>query len=120
MTNETRLEKLRQAENLIREVEFSYPVGHSIRSTLYKFIVDNFSWLGVICGIRDIIESNIDANKRGYPAKGEKQRDCLYSLDEFERCPSCRDSFAFNKPYGQACPSCGVNIIDAYEKSEAV
>jgi hypothetical protein len=41
--NEERLTKLRQAETLIREVEFSYPVGDPVRLMIYRVIVENFS-----------------------------------------------------------------------------
>lgn len=43
MTDEQRLEKLEQAVKLIREVEFSYPVGDETRRMMYASVVEVFS-----------------------------------------------------------------------------
>jgi len=120
MRNETRLEKLKQAEDLIREVEFSYTQEHHIRRTIYRAVVYTFSVLGPISNVVDFINAEIKEDKRGLPAKGEPQRECPFVASNFESCPQCRGSFNFMKPYGNACPHCKVNIIDAYEKSDAV
>ena len=39
MTNEERWKKLRQAEDIIREVEFSYPLDSDERLALYRAVV---------------------------------------------------------------------------------
>ena len=56
MTNKHRLEKLKQAESLIREVEFSYPQGHPIRQDLYRLVVNTFSFIGPMPNIMKSVE----------------------------------------------------------------
>ena len=45
MNNQERFEKLESGIALIREVEFSYPIGSDERNNLYKIISSNFSVL---------------------------------------------------------------------------
>lgn len=119
MNNKTRLEKLKQAEALIREVEFSYPQGDPVRRQLYKVVVDTFSYCGSLDQVMAGLKQAIYQDKKGRPAKGTKQRECDFEAADFESCPECRamlTSFAD----GEACPFCGVNLIDAYEKSNPV
>lgn len=42
MTNKERIDALKEAEALIRSVEFSYPVGSEIRQGLYRAVVISF------------------------------------------------------------------------------
>jgi hypothetical protein len=51
MTNKERAEKLQQAISLIRDVEFSYPIGSDERNILYTFVVNNFSTIGLFSGL---------------------------------------------------------------------
>ena len=51
LTNKQRHEKLKQAEALIREVEFSYEDGNETRRMLYRFVVNTFSFTGVLSGL---------------------------------------------------------------------
>jgi hypothetical protein len=51
MDDKERLEKLEQAEKLIREVEFSYPVGSDIRRNIFKSVVDTFGFSGILSNI---------------------------------------------------------------------
>lgn len=124
MTNADRMTKLKQAEDLTREVEFSYPQGDPTRQRLYKVVVDTFSFMGCLDPIRRDINreamKDFELNRKGRAAKGEFQRECPFAVSDFESCPECRGSFNFLKPTGAACPHCKVNIIDAYTKSDAV
>jgi hypothetical protein len=63
MTNEERLAKITEAERLIREVEFSYPVGHDIRTSLYRLVVYTFSFLGPMPSIVKAIKNEEKAEK---------------------------------------------------------
>ena len=120
MANSMRLAKLKQAEDLIREVEFSYPQDSNIRRMLYSAVVQVFSFGGHVEHARALIKDADAQDKRGRDAKGETKRECPFTAKDFEFCPECRGSFNFMKPYGNACPHCGVNVLDAYEKSETV
>ena len=51
MTNKERYEKLKKAQELVREVEFSYKEGEEPRRLLYRFIVHNFSFTGMLNGL---------------------------------------------------------------------
>ena len=46
MTDKERIEKLSQAEKLIREVEFSYPENSYERSIIYHSVAHAFSIIG--------------------------------------------------------------------------
>lgn len=63
MTNLERLTKLAEAQNLIREVEFSYPHGDPIRRTIYNMIVNTFSCIGSLHVIIEELENNIKKDK---------------------------------------------------------
>jgi hypothetical protein len=50
MTNKERYEKMKKAQELIREVEFSYKEGEEPRRLLYRFVVHSFSVTGMLNG----------------------------------------------------------------------
>ena len=64
MTNAERLKKLEQAEDLIREVEFSYPIGNETRKLIYTVVVNTFSFIGLISGIKDDLRKAIKEETR--------------------------------------------------------
>ena len=68
MTNKERLDRLEQANKLIREIEFSYPVDDPIRKAIFKVVVDTFSYLGTLAPIMDGLERAI---------KDEKVKKCV-------------------------------------------
>lgn len=74
MNNEDRLQKLKYAEELIREVEFSYPTDHPIRKTIYCQIVHVFSFMGDIGRIMAQLKEEIQKEKanRFVIVNGEK------------------------------------------------
>jgi hypothetical protein len=47
LSDRERFEKLTQAKELLREVEFSYEVGDPIRDMIYKVMVDSFSLMKI-------------------------------------------------------------------------
>lgn len=65
MTNEIRLAKLKQAENLIREVEFTYSIGDERRIWLYGAVVQIFSDGGLIDTVRTWIKDDMKTGKKG-------------------------------------------------------
>lgn len=50
MTNKERYEKLKQAEELIRDVEFSYKEGEEPRRLLFRVVINVFSVTGILNG----------------------------------------------------------------------
>ena len=58
MSNEERLNKLKEAEALIRQVEFSYPREHHIRKNLFSFVVNNFGHMGHMSSIKEMIKND--------------------------------------------------------------
>lgn len=59
MTNQERLDKLKQAQDLIRDVEFSYPIDHPIRNIIYRMVVSTFSFLGCLDCVLSQLKSEI-------------------------------------------------------------
>ncbi len=51
MTDQERFEKLEQAHELIRAVEFSYPNGSDIRHQYYRAVVAMFGFGGTLSNI---------------------------------------------------------------------
>lgn len=72
MDNQTRLSKLKEAETLIREVEFSYPQDHPIRAAIYRVVVNTFSFMGSLDHVRNWIKDAIQAEQR---VKAEQELD---------------------------------------------
>lgn len=60
MDDKTRLQKLSQAEYIIREVEFSYPQSNDMRRRLYAVVVNTFGMGG---SLYSIIESLKQSNR---------------------------------------------------------
>lgn len=63
MNNTERLAKLKQAESLIREVEFSYPHDEQARRLLYQAIVNTFGTLGQVSLVVDWLKESIKREK---------------------------------------------------------
>jgi hypothetical protein len=62
--NRTRLAKLKEAERLIREVEFSYAHGSDERTRLYRVVVQTFSFLGALHSLVTSLKLEILAEER--------------------------------------------------------
>ena len=64
MSNQERLEKLELAGRLIREVEFSYPIGDDTRQAIFKVVVNTFSFMGSLNPIMSELEDLIKAENK--------------------------------------------------------
>lgn len=70
MTPEERLKKFKQAQALIREVEFSYPHGHDTRSTIYGLIVNSFGMMSTGALVEKLLRKEIkDAEQAAFEAR---------------------------------------------------
>jgi len=63
LTNEDRLNLLKQSGDLMRKVEFSYPPGHPLRQRLYRQVVNTFGMFGDVHRIMEVIENEITKEK---------------------------------------------------------
>jgi hypothetical protein len=64
MNDQQRYAKLKQAEELIRDVEFSYPVGSEERKLLYRHIVNNYSFIGELAGYLIELKAKAESHKK--------------------------------------------------------
>lgn len=74
MTNQQRLDRLMAAKALIREVEFSYPEGSSIRHSLFRVVVNNFNHGTTLDAVRMQLLEAIEKEERNYIADPDSRR----------------------------------------------
>jgi len=65
VTNRERLDKLKKAKSLIREVESSYPLGHQTRFDLYSLLVGTHGDRSAVAHVIKRIREEMDRNGEG-------------------------------------------------------